>query len=118
MAGRDGTERRKHRRSGDAPVTNDDLDEALAVHSEQERQYVEAMVAGVMKAFPDGPDNHRLAHEQMIAAAKAEETFWRDLKTDVAKKSIWGILQILCFLAVAGVAAKLGLGAVFTGALK
>lgn len=114
----DGPERRKRRRAdGESPVTNDDLDEALAIHSEQERQHVEGLIAGVMTAFPDGTESHRVAHEQMIAAAKAEEVFWRDLKTDVMKKSIWGILQVLCFLAVAGLAAKLGLGTVFAGGI-
>ena len=113
----DGTDRRKRRHGGSDPVTNDDLDEALALHSEQERSHFEGLIAGVMVAFPDGPDSHRIAHEQMIAAAKAEETFWRDLKTDVAKKSIWGILQILCFLAVAGLAAKFGLGSIFASGI-
>ena len=48
----------------------------------------------------------------MIRAAEAEERFWDDLKSDVAKKSIWGILHILIILALGGIAAKLGVGAV------
>lgn len=110
-------DRRKNNHLPNDPVTNSDLDVALAIHAKEESEHVERMIASILKAFPDGLDNHRMAHEQMIAAAKAEETFWRELKTDVAKKSIWGILQVLCFLAVAGLAAKLGLGAVFAGGL-
>ncbi len=102
-----GPERRKTRHVGNDPVTNDDLYEALALHAEQDRAYVAALYAKAMEAFPDGPENHRLAHEQMIKAAQAEETFWRDLKSEIAKKSIWGILHILSILVIAGIGAKL-----------
>lgn len=104
----------------DSPVTNDDLDEALEVHSMKEREWVKTMVQNTMHeatvqvlyAFPDGVEGHRKAHEKMIKAAEAEERFWDDLKSDVAKKSIWGILHILIILALGGIAAKLGVGAV------
>lgn len=104
MAQWDGTERRAdHRRhGGDAPVTNNDLDEALTIHAKQERNYVSALHDQVMLAFPDGPESHRVAHEQMIAAAKAEESFWRELKLDLAKKGLWGIVTILCGMVVLG----------------
>ena len=49
----------------------------------------------------------------MIAAARAEEMFWRDLKTDIAKKSIWGILHILAVLALGTLAVKFGIGSIF-----
>ena len=102
-----GPERRKTRHVGSDPVTNDDLDEALALHAEHDRAYVAALYAKAMEAFPDGPEQHRLAHEQMIKAALAEETFWRDLKSEIARKSVWGILHILTILLVAGLGAKL-----------
>lgn len=92
---------------GNQPVTNDDLDEALALHAKSEREEIQKMIDEVMKAFPDGTENHRRAHEKMIKAAEAEERFWTDLKADIAKKSIWGILQILTILVVAGLSAKL-----------
>jgi len=66
----------------------------------------------LMHAFPDGIENHREAHERMIAAARAEEEFWHDLKTDIAKKSIWGILHILFLLTIGTLAVKLGVGSV------
>jgi hypothetical protein len=96
---------------GNQPVTNDDLDEALALHAQSEREEIQKeiqkMTDAVLKAFPDGVENHRRAHEKMIKAAEAEERFWTDLKADIAKKSIWGILHILTILVLAGISAKL-----------
>lgn len=66
----------------------------------------------LLHAFPDGIENHRDAHERMVAAARAEEMFWKDLKIDIAKKSIWGILHILFLLAFGTLAVKLGMGSV------
>lgn len=51
---------------------------------------------------------HREAHESMIKAAKAQEAFWNELKLDVAKKGVWGMLIIVIGLVMAGLAAKLG----------
>lgn len=102
-----GPERRKTRHVGSDPVTNDDMDEALAIRAENDRKHITELYDKVMEAFPDGPEKHRLAHEQMIKAAQAEETFWRDLKSEIAKKSIWGILHILSILVTAGIGAKL-----------
>jgi len=102
-----GPERRKTRHSDNDPVTNDDLDEALALHAENDRKHITELYDKFMEAFPDGPEQHRLAHEQMIKAALAEETFWRDLRSEIARKSVWGILHILTILLVAGLGAKL-----------
>lgn len=102
-----GPERRKTRHVGSDPVTNDDMDEALAIRAENDRKHITELYDKFMEAFPDGPEKHRLAHEQMIKAAQAEETFWRDLKSEIAKKSIWGILHILSILVIAGIGAKL-----------
>ena len=49
----------------------------------------------------------------MIAAARAEEAFWHDLKIDIAKKSIWGILHILIVLMLGTMAVKFGIGSLF-----
>jgi hypothetical protein len=89
-------------------VTRDDLDEAFAIHSAEERAWFKTEISRVLHAFPDGIEGHRTAHEAMIKAAAAEEEFWRGLKSDIAHKSIWGILQVLLFLTVAGLAAKFG----------
>ena len=107
-------------RDGSAPVTIDDLDEALEIHSQRERDELSTMIDAkvlavrdqLVYAFPDGIEGHRKAHEAMIAAAKAEQEFWQDLRKDVAKKSIWGILHILTVLVLGTLAVKLGVGSV------
>ena len=55
-------------------------------------------------------DGHRKYHESMIAAAEAQTQFWRELKLEIAKKGIWGLLVIICGLVLVGLSAKLGLG--------
>ena len=80
-------------------------DANLEAHAERE----ERQIAEIMRAFPDGPDRHRAAHEAMIAAAQAQEQFWKDLRLDVAKKGVWGLMVIVCGLVIAGVAAKFGI---------
>lgn len=97
------------KRPGSEPVTHDQLAEALAVQASDYGRWLKAEVDRIMHAFPDGVDAHRSAHEAMIKAAQAQEEFWRGLRVDMAKKSLWAILQILLFLIAAGVAAKLGI---------
>lgn len=53
-------------------------------------------------------EGHRKYHESLIRAAEAQETFWRELRLDIAKKGIWGILIIVVGLVVTGLAAKFG----------
>lgn len=55
-------------------------------------------------------DGHRRYHESMIAAAEAQTQFWNELKLEIAKKGIWGLLVIVCGLVLVGLSAKLGLG--------
>ena len=70
----------------------------------------------IKDAFPrdrDGqPDmaGHRRGHEAEIAAARAKERFWNELRLELAKKGAWGIVLVLVGLILAGLAAKLGLG--------
>ena len=102
-------------------ITKTDLDDALARHMNNEMPRIKAMIDGsigeakkqLLHAFPDGIENHRESHERMIAAARAEEAFWKDLKADIAKKSIWGILHILILLTLGTLAVKLGIGPIF-----
>lgn len=54
-------------------------------------------------------DGHRQYHEEMIRAARAQEEFWRELRLDVAKKGVWGILVIVCGLVIIGAMTKLGI---------
>lgn len=69
-------------------------------------------VGELEEAFPDGPIKHREAHEAWIATKKAEEKFWNELKLDIAKKGVWGILVIVVGLIIIGIQIKL------TGGIK
>lgn len=91
----------------------------LQEHEIREQARIKALIEALkIEAFPDGAEAHRAAHQAMIDAARQEAEFWRDLKFTIAKKSIWGILQILGILVLAGIAAKFGLGALAAGAIK
>lgn len=58
-------------------------------------------------SFPDGPANHRRAHEEMIAAAVADKAFVRELKLDASKKGLWFLLILLLGLLVIGAEIKI-----------
>lgn len=81
-------------------------------HEEREKANVNELIDSLKaEAFLDTPAQHKAAHQAMIDASKAEEAFWKDLKGDIAKKSILGIAQILFILVAAGLTAKFGLTA-------
>ena len=88
------------------PITNEDLHNRL--------KEICSSLHGMEKAFPkneDGSldvDGHRRYHESMIDAAKAQEAFWKELKLDLAKKGLWGILVLVIGFAVVGMLAKAG----------
>jgi len=70
-------------------------------------------IHGAFARNPDGTtdfDGHRRYHESMIAAAEAQTQFWNELKLEIAKKGIWGLLVIICGLVLVGISAKFGLG--------
>ncbi len=89
-------ERRHERRraNGDQPVTNDDLDEALAIHSAEERAYTKQMIDEIMRAFPSGTENHRSYHLERDKAAKAEEEFWHTAKEQLIKAGVNGAITL------------------------
>ena len=97
------------------PITLDILDaiemaveRAISKYEKREEEIWEEKSKIIMNAFPDGIQNHRNAHQAMIDAAKAQENFWKELKLDLTKKGIWGILTVLVGLALVGLAAKAG----------
>ena len=102
---------------GDEPVTNDDLDEALRIHSEEERGYYNSIINKIMEAFPDGDlSAHKQYHLSKIEAAKAEKEFGMAAKQELMRRGISGILHLLgmiALLAVVGFAAKYGLAIPF-----
>lgn len=90
----------------------DALDGKLSDHIVRE----EKELAALARAFPnDDPKAHRAAHEAMIEAKQAEAKFWAELRLDLAKKSLWGLLLIVLGLVMVGglfsVASKLGVAA-------
>ena len=50
---------------------------------------------------------HRRYHDAKIAAAKAEEAFWRELRLELAKKGAWALLLVVIGLFAGGVIAYL-----------
>ena len=97
-------------------------DEARRIESQLDEILSE--VKKIHGAFPRTGDGevdfsgHREAHEAMIEAAKAQTEFWRELKLDVIKKGVWGLLIIICGLAITGFATKLGIAEINHTILK
>lgn len=63
------------------------------------------------RAFPDGAESHRNAHQALIDAANEEKEFYRMLKHEAAKKGLagmWYVFCVLCGLAAIGIAVKMG----------
>ena len=54
-------------------------------------------------------DGHRSYHENLILAAKAQARFWEEMRLDLAKKGMWGLLIIIIGLLIVGIQAKLGM---------
>ena len=84
------------------------VERAIANYEKKEEELLDEKFKIFMNAFPDGIQNHRNTHQAMIDAAKAQENFWKELKLDLTKKGIWGILTVLVGLALVGLAAKAG----------
>ena len=84
------------------------VERAISKYEKRGEEIWEEKSKIIMNAFPDGIQNHRNAHQAMIDAAKAQENFWKELKLDLTKKGIWGILTVLVGLALVGLAAKAG----------
>lgn len=85
-------------------ITNDDLKRRL--------DDIMDILTSAFAKNPDGStdfDGHRRYHESMIRAADAQEKFWIELKLEIAKKGVWGLLVVICGLIIVGVSAKLGL---------
>jgi hypothetical protein len=85
-----------NKRQYDGLTTEEKLDVALELLDQ------------VLFAFPDGALAHRQAHIAWLQAKEAETKFWQELKLDIAKKGLWGLLVIMLGLLVAGVSVKSG----------
>jgi len=62
----------------------------------------------ILYAFPDGIPEHRQAHVAWLKAKEAEVQFWQELKLDIAKKGVWGMLVVVCGLILVGLTVKAG----------
>ncbi len=88
----------------------DSLADSFATHAQHETDMGDK-IDQALAAFPDGPYEHRKAHEAMIKAAKAQEAFWVDLRNDVLHKGIMFNIVVICGLIATGLAIKMGFGA-------
>lgn len=84
-------------------------------HVEQQLDAILEELKLIKGAFPENDDGsidvagHKRYHEEMIAAAKAQTEFWRELRLDIAKKGVWGLLIIVIGLVLSGLAVKIGI---------
>lgn len=62
----------------------------------------------INEAFPEGTAKHREVHEAWMQAKKSEAEFWQELKLDIAKKGVWGLLVIVIGLVLTGLSVKTG----------
>lgn len=70
------------------------------------------MLNGAFARNEDGSvdfEGHRRYHEEMMAAARAQTEFWRELRLDIAKKGVWSLIIVALGLIAVGASAKLGL---------
>ena len=73
------------------------LDRKIDSHVARE----EGMLTGMANAFPlraDGrPDfeGHQAYHATIIQEARDRSVLWRELRADLAKKSLWGVVMVM-----------------------
>lgn len=91
------------------------LHESRREHSVEEKlDMILAELKDMRHAFPRTEDGevdfvgHRSAHEAMIRSAQAQTEFWQELKLDVAKKGVIGLLAVIVGLILAGIGIKTG----------
>jgi len=89
-----GPDRRAYRKTQEQVEAHFDL--KLHDHEEREMAQIRGLLdALVMRAFPDGIEAHRSAHQAMIDAKKAEEAFWTTAKDVALKNGIAGIFAVV-----------------------
>ncbi len=76
------------------------LQEQVDRHLRDESVALQTLVRA-LPSKPDGTpdvDGHREYHASLIEEAKARAEFWRDLRMELLRKGLWGLLGILGFL--------------------
>lgn len=77
-----------------------ELQEQLNQHLRDESVALQTLVRA-LPSKPDGTpdvDGHREYHASLIEEAKARAEFWRDLRMELLRKGLWGMLGMLGFL--------------------
>jgi len=75
---------------------------------EQKLDIALSLLHEINDAFPEGTAKHREVHEVWMQAKKSEAEFWQELKLDIAKKGVWGLLVIVIGLVLTGLSVKTG----------
>ncbi len=84
-------------------------------HIENQLDKVLAELKSIKAAFPEDEfgnmdsTGHRRYHEEMIAAARAQTAFWNDLKNELVRKGLFGLLVIALGLMFTGLMVKTGI---------
>lgn len=92
-----------------------DRTERTLTHIEAQLDQALADLKVIKGAFPEDEFGnvdtlgHRRYHEEMIAAAKAQTKFWEELRRDLLKKGLMGVLIIVLGLIGTGLAVKTGI---------
>lgn len=93
---KDDLDQRHNENIGRAAVTDRKVDEAIR------------RIDDLHKAFPGGDwDAHRRYHEAIIRKMEDRAQFYRDLRTELAKKGAWAVLGMLAIAVWAYVKSKL-----------
>lgn len=89
--------------------------ERSMAHIEAQLEQVLSELKSIKTAFPEDEfgnmdgTGHRRYHEEMIAAAKAQTAFWNDLKNELVRKGLFGLLVIALGLMATGLMVKTGI---------
>lgn len=89
--------------------------ERTMAHIEAQLDEVLAELKAIKSAFPEDEygnmdgTGHRRYHEEMIAAARAQTAFWNDLKNELVRKGLFGLLVIALGLMFTGLMVKTGI---------
>lgn len=81
-------------------VEHAELKATIANHTMNE----ESLVAGFAAAFPKKPngdpdfEGHETFHSTLISESRARTAFYKELRNDLIKKGLWGLVMILAAL--------------------
>lgn len=93
---------------------SDDLDDVMErrLHHIERIEFqlrtIEQKLDMITKAFPEGDlAGHRRAHELMIAEAARQDKLWQELKLDIMKYLVRGIMLVMVALILSGLSVEM-----------